>query len=84
MKEWAVSLCMANRPAFDKFIDTAGEKVAAFLGMLEQPSHINYRERQRTVLARQGYQDAGGQAGDEINQRLGLSGDDVKKFGGAQ
>ncbi|WP_372426935.1 phage protease [Salinarimonas chemoclinalis] len=71
MKDWALELCMSNRPAFDSFVDNLATPVAGLAQMLKKADGNQIR-------------DPGARAGrrvDEVHTRLGLSPDDVAKYG---
>ena len=73
MREWGVSLCMANAPAFEGFLSGVGQQVSSFVAMLEKPGiPAGYRPPDAPGLSG---------AGGEIAARLGLTAEDVAKYG---
>lgn len=69
MKDWALELCMANRPAFDRFVDN----LATPVGKLGEALFHGNRVRDPGK--------AGNRTVDEVHSRLGLTSDDVTKYG---
>jgi phage I-like protein len=72
MREWSLSLCMVNKPAFDAFLASTGPSIHSFLGGLTTP------------LAHDWNPHGGGTHNDGANEvmtRLGLTADDIKKYG---
>ena len=70
MREWAVQLCTVNAPAFEDFVKgTTGRAINGFFKMIEG-SAIN-----RSPF------DDGSPAVDEVSARLGLTAEDIKKYG---
>lgn len=76
MRDWAVELCSANKPAFDNFVEVAGSKVKGFIDTITGPS-IFTQERINQLNRRQ--ED---ETDPKIYANLGLSSDDVTKFAG--
>lgn len=74
MREWAISLCTANKPAFDSFVKNTGPAMRTMFDKAITP------ERRRQLELNSRDPNAGGD--DEITKTLGLSADDVKKYGG--
>lgn len=75
MKDWAISLCQANKAAFDDFIGGAGKPITAVFSSLNHGG---------IDLARQRQLEDGGGGGElsDVQKNMGLSADDIKKFGG--
>lgn len=78
IKDWAIELCATNKPAFDAFVDGAGQKVNTFLNTLiepaitsEQVSRLERGSRSQASMT-------------SITANLGLSEENVSKFGGAR
>lgn len=72
MREWALELCMANRPAFERFINNVGSPLGKIAESLTGPSRF----------AARGLSDGAPHPElDEVHTRLGLSAEDVAKFG---
>lgn len=70
MREWALELCMSNRPAFDRFVNNLGAPVAHLAMKLNGPAmHPPAHER------------GGVGPVDEVYARVGLSAEDVKNYG---
>lgn len=76
MRDWAVELCSANKPAFDNFVEVAGNKVKGFIDTITGPSMLT-PERITQLNRRQT-----DEADPKIYANLGLSSDDVAKFAG--
>lgn len=76
MRDWAVSLCCANRPAFEEFVGTVGQSFQSII------KGNDLQER----FARKIEEDAGlkSSAHSAIHQTLGLSPEDVAKFGASE
>lgn len=73
MRDWAVSLCQANKAAFDDFLNGAGKPVGEFITGL-QSSHDFSKQRER---------DQGGASEvTDVHRNLGLTAEDVKAYGG--
>ena len=72
MRQWGVSLCMANAPAFDTFVLGVGPSINSFLGSLAAPAAPG--------KAWNAPPSSGG-AVDEVAKNLGLSADDIAKYG---
>lgn len=74
MRSWAIDLCMVNKPAFDSFSENIGKSVSALLhgGGIDVARQMDRDRRSKSHAA-----------GDAIAANLGLSDEDVKKFGGA-
>jgi phage I-like protein len=72
MRQWGVSLCMVNAPAFDTFVQGVGPSVNSFLGTLAAPAAPG-----------KAWNAPPGRAGavDEVAKNLGLSADDIAKYG---
>lgn len=72
MRDWAVALCSENAPAFASFIEKTGPQVHGFFTMLETPAFpgrsMGAEDRSRQV--------------DAIAANLGLTAEDIKKYGG--
>ncbi len=78
MHEWAVNLCTVNKPAFDAFMVSTGPTLHHFISgltTLRDPSGLRFMSG--------GGSDAALQDGEmsQIMTRLGLTDDDVKKYG---
>jgi len=67
-----VSLCMVNGPAFDSFVHGVGPSINSFLGTLAAPAAPG-----------KGWNTPPGNGGavDEVAKNLGLSADDIAKYG---
>lgn len=74
MKEWAVSLCQANKVAFDDFIEGAGQPVTEFISSLHTKYDFSHSKLETSV--------GGHDQQTEVHRTLGLSVDDVKTYGG--
>ena len=73
MRDWAVSLCTADRQVFDDFIAGAGKPVKDFVDTLQRPA---------ITVTKSMHQRSGGEIiPDEISANLGLSDEDIKKYG---
>jgi len=72
MRQWGVSLCMVNGPAFDSFVHGVGPSINSFLGTLAAPAAPG-----------KGWNTPPGNGGavDEVAKNLGLSADDIAKYG---
>lgn len=72
MREWGVSLCMANASAFDGFVQGVGPSINGFLGSLAAPAVPGraWNAPPRTPAHV-----------DEVAKNLGLSADDIAKYG---
>ncbi|SOC82854.1 Mu-like prophage I protein [Ensifer adhaerens] len=73
MRDWAVNLCQANSAAFDDFLEGAGKPVAGFV------ASIHHKTDYSALRAKD--RDGGSQL-TEVHQKLGLSAEDVKAYGG--
>ncbi|MCO5065674.1 MAG: phage protease [Rhizobiaceae bacterium] len=72
MRDWAIELCTANKPAFDGFIERMGKPMATMFG----PSGVAERGRE---IDRKLH---GGSAGeDEIYRNMRLTREDVDRYG---
>lgn len=67
MREWATELCTVNKPAFDGFCERMSKPIKALFG----PSQLAGRAMMETETPQHG----------EIEKTLGLSADDVAKYG---
>ena len=75
MREWAVSLCATNAPAFKDFTNGVGKSINGFLKNLEAPHDWSLNHAaDRSAAGRP-------VAGNEIAARLGLSAEDLAKYG---
>ncbi len=74
MRDWAIDLCTANKPAFDSFVKNTGPAMRTMFDKAITPA----RARELEMHSRN--PNAGGD--DEITRTLGLSPDDVKTHGG--
>ncbi len=78
MHEWAINLCMINKPAFDAFMVSTGPALHHFIKDLTTP--IDHAWRQSGGSTGSGAEQRDGGA-NQIMSKLGLSSDDVKKYG---
>lgn len=75
MRGWAVSLCQANKAAFDDFLEGAGKPVAGFITSLT----TNY---DWSAPMQRDREEMGGTTATSVHHALGLSDEDVKTYGG--
>lgn len=76
MKDWAVSLCQANKAAFDDFLEGAGKPVGEFIETLAtRQGHGANFARLEALNGKANHQT-------EIHRNLGLTAEDVKKYDG--
>ena len=76
MRQWATELCTANKPIFDSFVKVTSPAVKSmFAGGIsrEQMKHLELNSR-----------DPNAGTDSEILSTLGLSAEDVKKYGGKE
>jgi len=72
MREWGVALCSENAPAFAAFVEKTGPQVKGFFDMIEKPAFPG-RSMVDTDRA---------PVMDQVAITLGLSAEDIKKYGG--
>lgn len=78
MKDWAIELCAANKPAFDSFVDGAGRGVNAFINSLNEPYFS------RDMIEKMEKRHGASKNVSSVAATLGLSESDVSKFGGTR
>jgi phage I-like protein len=74
MRDWAVSLCQANKSAFDEFMDGAGKPVGEFITSLQSPAADwgKFHKHDGKI----------GEMVSEVHRNLGHTADDLKVFNG--
>lgn len=78
MREWAIDLCALNKAAFDGFLSNVAPGTQKFLGDLASPFDFS------ALAAEDRNRRGGAEVPEEIAGRLGLSRDDLKKYGSPQ